>query len=676
MRHAAISGLLIALVFSAGARADSADLPPGFDPQRHMRVSEVKDGMTGYGLSVFQGTKIERFEVTVISVLHNFNPKYDVVLVRCKGANLEHTGGIAGMSGSPIFLKDEHGRERMIGAFAYGWPLSKDPVGGVQPIEYMLAIPDQPKQIKPSGGTEALPGLPAGAQTQSRWSIDDHLPVPWKNDKPAPLPLSNKPASASTFAGHADASMRLAPLATPLMTAGVPQPLFAQYQPLFESMGLVPLQAGSAGVNATDDQKFSPLEPGSAIAVPLMTGDMNLTAIGTVTEIVGDRVLAFGHPFQGEGSVQLPMSSGYIHTVIANLNNSFKLGSATREQGTLYSDQTAGIAGRTGKVPQTIPVEIRGVYSDGTRDQVFRFSAVDHPRFTPLLTTLASSVALSSDRELPQYHTLDYDLKLEFENGQTLQLRDRAVNTSTPQLFQMIGMPVSSAMDNPFEQVKLKKVSGTLTVIPEAREAQILSVRLPREKYRPGETLTAYVTYRPFRGVETILPVDFELPRNLPDGEYAFAVMDADHHLADEQRSKPFRFTAESAEEVFAVLRDFTGVKHDALYMRLTRQSDGVAIGRTAMPHLPSSRRQIIADAGLSNVTEFVSSTVKSVPTEYVMEGEARFQITIDKDAKVETASAKPVRNETPALRPAADEKQAAPAEKADSPAESEPASH
>src|SRR5205814_1979313 len=70
--------------------------------------------------------------------------KYDVILIDCKGANLEHTGAIAGMSGSPIFLKDDAGRERMIGAFAYGWPMVKDPVAGVQPIEYMLELPQSP----------------------------------------------------------------------------------------------------------------------------------------------------------------------------------------------------------------------------------------------------------------------------------------------------------------------------------------------------------------------------------------------------------------------------------------------------------------------------------------------------------------------------------------------------
>jgi hypothetical protein len=147
---------------TAGARAEApapAAGAPLFDPTRHMRVSEVREGMTGYGLSVFRGTKIERFDVKVISILRNFNPKYDVILVECKGANLEHTGPIAGMSGSPIYLKDDRGRERMVGAFAYGWPMMKDPVGGVQPIEYMLRMPE----AKEGAGDGAV-GAAAGSR--------------------------------------------------------------------------------------------------------------------------------------------------------------------------------------------------------------------------------------------------------------------------------------------------------------------------------------------------------------------------------------------------------------------------------------------------------------------------------------------------------------------------------
>ena len=133
-------------------RPAESHAPALFDPARHMRVSEVRAGMKGYGLSVFKGTKIERFDVEVLSVLKNFNPKYDVVLITCTGANLEHTGSIAGMSGSPVFLKDDAGRERMIGAFAYGWPMTKDPLAGVQPIEYMLTLPTEAAKPRPPGG--------------------------------------------------------------------------------------------------------------------------------------------------------------------------------------------------------------------------------------------------------------------------------------------------------------------------------------------------------------------------------------------------------------------------------------------------------------------------------------------------------------------------------------------
>src|SRR5947208_11833118 len=114
--------LLPLLLLASVVHAETA-----FDPAQHMRVSEVKPGMSGYGLSVFKGTKIERFDVEVVSVLKNFNPKHDIILIKCRGQDLEHTGAVAGMSGSPIFLKDDQGRQRMIGAFAYGFPFAKDP---------------------------------------------------------------------------------------------------------------------------------------------------------------------------------------------------------------------------------------------------------------------------------------------------------------------------------------------------------------------------------------------------------------------------------------------------------------------------------------------------------------------------------------------------------------------
>jgi hypothetical protein len=425
------------------------------------------------------------------------------------------------------------------------------------------------------------------------------------------------------------------------MTSGMSSKVMEGFAPAFAAAGLVPLQGGVGGSAAVNGEAAATLEPGSVLGVPLITGDVEMTAIGTCTEVLGDRVWGFGHAFNNEGPVTLPMGSGRVNAVIANLNSSFKLGSLTKLRGTLTNDQTVGVAGRVGDVPAMAPIEVAIAYPDGSNNQTYHFNAAVHPKLTPLIAAAAIQAVLGGTKELPQYHTLDYDLNLEFANGQSVRLNNRSVNVGAMELLFEIGTPITAAGDNPFGRVALKKMSGTIKVTPEARDAKILSVTLPKTKFQPGETAKLFVTHRPFRSEETVLPVEFEMPRDLADGNYQLIVSDWDGYLQQEQMSRPFRFTAESADEVFAVVKDLFSVKHNALYVRLMRQADGVAIGRTAMPKLPSSRRQVLLGAGSSNTTPFVSSTVKVVPTEYVMDGTANFAIAVAREAKVEGAGGK-----------------------------------
>src|SRR5215831_11624156 len=71
---------------------------------KFMSVDEVQPGMKGYGRTVFQGTKIEQFDVELLGVLKNFAPKQDMILARLSGGPLARTGVIAGMSGSPVYI--------------------------------------------------------------------------------------------------------------------------------------------------------------------------------------------------------------------------------------------------------------------------------------------------------------------------------------------------------------------------------------------------------------------------------------------------------------------------------------------------------------------------------------------------------------------------------------------
>lgn len=607
LMQAAFCVLLWTAAIPAGAASDPS-LPPGFDPQRHMRISEVRDGMTGYGLSVFRGTKIERFDVEVVSVLRNFNPRHDVVLIRCRGANMEHTGAVAGMSGSPVFLRDDRGRERLVGAFAYGWTMMKDPVGGVQPIEYMLALPaDPPRQA--DGAAQARAGGAA-------WRLPGHFGRSW-------------PPEGSAQRQPAAGAGPLREMFTPLMISGMPARVVEEFEPLLVAGRMTPVMAGGAAAPATGAS--ARVEPGAVIAVPMVSGDGQITGIGTVTEVIGDRVIAFGHALQGEGDVMLPMGSGYVHMIAASLVNSFKVASFLELKGTLHSDQLVGVAGRLGRAPPTVPVEIRCRYEDGPGERSYRFSVAQHPRLTAVMAAMCTAAAISSARDLPAHHTLDIDLSLEFANGRTLRLANRLANTTPMDVAMSVAQPVQAAAENPFARVMLRRLSGTVAVSRDVRLAEILSVNIPRTRYAPGEKVKAFVTFRPFRRTESVMAVELDLPRDLADGQYELAVMDWQNHLADEQSSRPFRFSAHNEAEVFDVLGDYAGIRRDALYVRLTRHADGVALGRTAMPALPSSRRRVLLGANMSDITPFASRVLKIAPAGYVMDGQARFIITIDR---------------------------------------------
>src|SRR5690349_20988665 len=114
---------------------------------KFMPVNEVRPGMKGIGKTVFQGTKIDQFDVEILGVLKDsIAPKQDMILARLSGGPLEKTGVIAGMSGSPVFVDG-----RIVGAVAFAFPFAKEPIAGIQPIEQMISVLD----LKPPANAQA-----------------------------------------------------------------------------------------------------------------------------------------------------------------------------------------------------------------------------------------------------------------------------------------------------------------------------------------------------------------------------------------------------------------------------------------------------------------------------------------------------------------------------------------
>src|SRR5205814_1397672 len=122
-----------------------------------MPLSQIHKGMRGYGLTVFEGTKLAKFDVEVVGVLNNIGPSQNLILIKVDAPEVQRAGVIAGMSGSPVFIDG-----KVIGALAYAWQFAKEPVAGITPIEQMLKIAE-------SGGG------PAAGLTAARMSAGDFL---------------------------------------------------------------------------------------------------------------------------------------------------------------------------------------------------------------------------------------------------------------------------------------------------------------------------------------------------------------------------------------------------------------------------------------------------------------------------------------------------------------------
>ena len=233
--------------------------------------------------------------------------KQTIILARLSGGPLAQTGVLQGMSGSPVYIDG-----KLLGAVALGFPFSKEPIAGIQPIEAMLAGATFPAAVDAHAVASALP-LAAGA-----------------------LGIS------SPFGNLSD-------IPTPLAVSGFSSTSLSALSPRFRNLGLQ-LQEGVAltAQNSPGGVRPNPavaIVPGSMISVGLITGDMNVTADGTVTYVSGKRIYAFGHRFLDAGLVELPFAHSEVIASIPTLNSSFKLSAPGEWVGTILSDRSTAVAG-------------------------------------------------------------------------------------------------------------------------------------------------------------------------------------------------------------------------------------------------------------------------------------------------------------------------------------------
>lgn len=638
---------MISCLAPAPSAAGADDPPSTFNPKRHLRVSEVEQGMQGYGLSVYSGIEPEPFPVVVVSVERGFQPDKAVVWIRCTDERMQLTGPVQGMSGSPIFLwpKNASGTRigeggRMIGAFAFGFRFGKDCYIGVQPIEQMLAAGARakapiPGKARASSGRAAREEVFAASYELARragMTGDDLSRLNALSKVVGFDPATRYRGTPGIPAAQATAYGVRSPMALPV---GVQSPeLAAMLDPFFAPLGLAvqPMAAGSGPHPPKwidpDDAK---IKPGSVFTIPLVTGQVDMTALGTCTEVLPDgTALAFGHQFLAEGDLSAPMATGFIHFVQPNQSASFKVGGSLRIKGSVVRDEATAIVGLPKVESQTVPARIQTQWPAASLNQNHHYQIINHDRLLPSMLGSVLAASLSTDAQLARDNTVTIDSTIHFQNGKKLKIIRTLPSATANQLMVTMIPAVSAVMETEFGSVEVKDIQAKVKVEDQVRVAMIVSATLEQPSAKAGDTVGVLVRLKPYRKPETLERLSFKLPKPLPDGVYNIAIGGAPMILQQRLGIRPHLLRADNIDELFDAVQAQLDVKDESLYGVLQlHEGNNLAIGRSELPNLPSSRVALLAVETSTRASPFLQSieSIKQLP--YVISGQMNLPLLV-----------------------------------------------
>ncbi len=507
MRLCAAAGVLACATV---AHAGPAEIYP---------LSKVQRGQTGYGMTTFSGTTPERFTFEVVSVVRNFLPKQDIVMVKSTDPKVAVSGFWQGMSGSPLYIDD-----KLLCAFSYGFRFNKIALGGCTPIEYMKKDGDtyrrntavqaskltQPvsasmkdwRRLTPT--VDAAAALDALGPARKSWLLSAPLPAPL----PKPSPIDGDQTLTASV---------------PLTVAGFSAPAFSQVEKLFSDSNVVPMRAGGTSTSKADGSGPTKFVMGGSIAVELMRGDMAMAAVGTVSLVEGEKVLAFGHPMFQTGETYAPVSTAYVHTVVPSAMSAFVMGSAVNEIGSLVQDRQSAIMADTGLRSPTMPVDIS--ITSGTDKHketgTFHVEILNNKFFTPALTGAALMNAV-------QYYLPDRD-DVTARVESTVRIKGHEPISFVDYMYANDG--AGSVMGgtrglrvlvplllNPFAPVTVERVDIKVDLKFEANFGEIKELKIPNVDLIPGQRNTIKVLMSTWDGKDIVEEVPVDVPMSFAGG--------------------------------------------------------------------------------------------------------------------------------------------------------------
>jgi hypothetical protein len=588
--------LLVAAAYPVLAAAPAPVRPRAGKPEI-LRISEVKPGMQGVTWTVFAGSQPEAIPVEIIGVWKNaWGPKQDVILAKL-GGKAQRTNVAGGMSGSPVYIDG-----KLVGAVALRLSVfSPDAICGITPIELMLEINDF-DETRPS---------------------DARTPDRAQPNSPSPSPA-------------------LTPIETPLSFAGFHESVLREFGPLFRQLGVTPVQGGATAAMASTKPgpgAANALLPGEAISAVLVSGDMSVSSLGTVTYNDGRRVLAFGHSFFNLGPADMPIAKAEVLTTLSSQFQPNKFANATEIVGALRQDRHSGILGVLGAEARMIPVsvKVRSFADDNTvrKEKDLQFSVFVHQKWTPYLMMFTLFNSISGLNDFADEATYRLSGKVEMEGQANLSLATMLAPSEMPVPAPMLlagwwGDKFNRLYLNAVKTPRLKRVDATIEILPARRIATIENAWTSATEVEAGSEVPVKVFLRPYRGERIERNLKVKLPAGMPKGEHRILLSDADTLNRMQSAASAVNRFMDLKETVSLLNQERSNSK---LYVSLVEARPTVYSDDKTMPSLPASVLNVM-QSGRAGNRSFVTSPESAaeqlaIPFDLVVSGSQSLRIIV-----------------------------------------------
>jgi hypothetical protein len=617
-RMAVVVPLVAAIAFPLCA-ADLAPQRPQIGKVDIFKTADLRPGMQGTAWTVFAGATPEPVPVEILGLWKNaWGPRQDIILAKL-GGKAVRTNVAGGMSGSPVYIDG-----KLVGAVALRLSVfSPDAICGITPAELMLEINDLDQS------------RPADARTPDKAASRGEVSIPGD--------LLVQAVAAGASESLPRQAQMMVPIETPLMFSGFRENVLRDFGPLFQQLGISAVAGGGAS-SATYTAKPAPgwqtsLRPGDPVAGVLVSGDMSITGLGTVTYNDGRRVLAFGHPFFNLGPVDMPMSKGEVVMTLASQYQPNKFANATEIVGALHQDRHSGIMGVLGQESDMIPVTVQ-VRSFGENNAVtgqkdFRFNVFVQQKWTPYLMMVTLFNSLSELNEFKDEATYRLTGDVEMNGGPHLSLSTMQASGEMPMPAPMLlagwwGDKFNRLYLNAVNPPSVKRVNVTVDLLPERRVASIENAWVAAPDAHPGDSVALKVFLRPYRGESIERDFSLKIPAGLAKGEHKIVLSDAETINRMQTVAGMMNHYIDLPQTVSLINQERSNNK---LYVSLLDSSPTAYYDDKTLPSLPASVLNVMQSGRGSNRSLITSpesvSEQMSLPFDYVVTGSYSLKITV-----------------------------------------------